>query len=395
MFSSTPLKNSVLPLLGLIAVGLALTGCEASVSSTDPAAAAETAGNTTKPEEPAAPAIPVEVAVARQGDISAWYTGTATLEARYEADAIAKVAGVVEEILVEEGETVEKGQPLARLADERLKLELARARANMAQLEQEFTRSKQLHARNLISTAEFERQKYEIAALRAAMQLAELQHAWTTLRAPISGVISARFIKAGNMIEANQKAFHIVDMTPLIAQVHVPETELASLHTGQSATISPQAAPAQQFDAHVERVSPVVDADTGTFKITLRLNESVNNADNLLRPGMFVTTRIEQAVHKNTVLIPRGALFDDNSLQAGQQAIFVARDGVAHLQAVTPGFSSGNHVEILSGLTAGTKVITVGQNSLRDGASIALIQAEPIKPDTKETAAGSLAAAQN
>lgn len=369
----------------LVAFGLAGSLLLAACGNNQAADGAAQAAETAQPDA-ATPAIPVEVATARQGSISAWYTGTGTLEARNEADAIAKVGGVVEAILVEEGDSVTKGQVLARLDDERLALELARARANLAQVEQEFARAEQMHARKLLSSAEFERQKYELAGLKAALQLAELEHAWTTLRAPIDGVIAIRRIKVGNLIELNQPAFHIVDMTPLIAEVFVPETELAALHAGQSASISPQAMSTQRFAAHVERVSPVVDAATGTFKVTLQLDEPTD----LLRPGMFVTTRIEQDQHANAVLIPRGAVFDDNSFGADQDAVFVIKDGIAHLQPVTLGIAGQQEVEVTANLAPGALVVTVGQNSLRDGSKVNAINQAP-----SETAAVKVAAASN
>jgi len=380
MSPSTPRSLHAFALTLGLAGSLLLAAC----GGEQPAGAAE-AAETGQAE--AAPAIPVEVAAARQGSISTWYTGTGTLEARNEADAIAKVGGVVEAILVEEGDHVTKGQVLARLDDERLALELARARANLAKVEQDFARAKQMHERKLLSSAEFEKQKYELAALKAALQLADLEHDWTTLRAPIDGVIATRHIKVGNLIEQNQPAFHIVDMTPLIAEVFVPETELAALHAGQPASISPQAMVQQRFAAHVERVSPVVDPATGTFKVTLRLDA----ATDLLRPGMFVTTRIEQDQHVNAVLIPQGAVFDDNSLGTEQDAIFVVTDGVAHLQPVTLGITGQAEVEVTANLAPGALVVTVGQNSLRDGSKVNVIN----QPQSDSAAAIKVAAAGN
>ncbi len=385
MSASTPRSRHTFALtLGLVS-SLLLAACGGE-QPTGAAQAAETG------QTDAAPAIPVEVATARQGSISTWYTGTGTLEARNEADAIAKVGGVVEVILVEEGDHVTKGQVLARLDDERLALELARARANLAKVEQEFARAEQMHERHLLSNAEFETQKYELAALKAALQLADLEHDWTTLRSPIDGIVATRHIKVGNLIEQNQPAFHIVDMTPLIAEVFVPETELATLHAGQTASISPQAMAEQPieerlFAAHVERVSPVVDAATGTFKVTLQLDTPTD----LLRPGMFVTSRIEQDQHTNAVLIPQGAVFDDNSLGTEQDAIFVVTDGVAHLQPVTLGITGQAEVEVTANLAPGALVVTVGQNSLRDGSKVNVIN----QPQTDATTTVTVAATTN
>src|SRR5690606_37155507 len=143
--------------------------------------------------------IPVEVAIAQTGAIEAAYRGTATLEAEEEATVNAKTGGVIEAILVEEGERVQAGQVLARLETDRLKLEVARARATLDKLEQDFKRNQSVYQRNLVSREAYERTKFELDGARAAYDLASLALQEASIRSPFEGVVSLRYIKLGNM----------------------------------------------------------------------------------------------------------------------------------------------------------------------------------------------------
>ena len=215
--------------------------------------------NADAPEETTS-AIPVEAAAVEVGEAAAFFTGTASLEAEGEATVVARVGGVVEEVLVEEGMYVEAGQPLAQLDDERLRLELNRAEVELAKRERVFERTQTIYEKQLVSTEEFERIRSEYETQKVARDLAKMQVEYATVRAPISGVVSARHIKAGNMIRENDPAFRVTDFDPLRAVMHVPERELNKLREGQTATLRFDALPGEVFTGHVKLISPTVDA---------------------------------------------------------------------------------------------------------------------------------------
>lgn len=313
------------------------------------------------------PAIPVETATASVGSVSAHYSGTATLEAEKDAAVVAKVGGVVEQLFVEEGERVAAGQVLAKLDDDRLRIEVARAEANLAKLEQEYRRNKQLHERQLVSVEAYERLTHELDAMRAELQLARLQLDYTEIRAPFEGVVAARYIKVGNMIQQNESAFRVITFDPLLAKLHVPERELNKLAKNQIADISVDALPGRKFIGIVDRVSPVVDAGTGTFTVTV----AVEGGEFQLKPGMFGRVNIIYDVHENSVLVPRSAVI----IEDARSTVFVVRDNLAQRQVVTTGYANNGSIEILDGIKSGDLVITVGQNSLKDGARVAVVNA--------------------
>jgi membrane fusion protein (multidrug efflux system) len=324
-------------------------------------------------EEEEKPAIPVEVGQATRGDIYSTYSGTAPIEAFEDAEVIAKVGGEIQEILVEEGDDVVSGQLLARLDGDRLRLEVAQSDANLQKLKRDFQRNIDLKEKGLISTGDFEKLQYETEAVEAGHNLAKLELSYTEIRAPINGVISERFVKIGNTIEANIPMFQVTSLEPLVSYLHVPEREYRRLESGQVVTIKIDALQGTEFSGVVARVSPVVDPETGTFKITIEVSDQTRR----LKPGMFGRIGIVSDMHANALRVPRSAIIEE----AGESSLYVVEDELANKRIITTGFAEDGQVEILDGLTDDEVFVTVGQAGLKDGAKISVIGA-PATPQS-------------
>lgn len=317
-------------------------------------------------------AIPVEAQSVHQGDISSHYATTAVLEAKEEAFVVARASGIIDGIYVEEGDYVEKGQILATLDAQRYELNLHRARAELVGLEQELAKIKQVHQQNVVSDDVIDKLTAQYTAAKASLAIAELDLEEATITAPISGYIAERNAKVGNLTESFQRErmFHIVQQKELLGIVHLPERELTNIRTDQVASLSIAAIGNQSVNAYVERISPVIDSATGTFKVTLR----VPNPDNILLAGMFAEVALEYATHQNATLLPRRALLSiDNT-----DSVFVITDGVAQKVSVTTGFQDAQHVEILSGLSGSEMVVTAGHHNLKDQSPVEIIAANKI-----------------
>lgn len=331
---------------------LLLAGCQAGDSADDEAE-----------EEDAA--IPVEIVTPFRGSVQAIYTGTAPIEAFADATVIAKVGGEVREILVEEGDDVQRGQVLARLDGDRLRLEKEQAEAQLRKLRGDYQRNTDLKDKGLISEGDFEKIRFELEALQAKFDLASLELDYTEIRAPIDGVISERLIKLGNTIEVNANTFKVTSLEPLVSYLHVPEREYRRIETGQPATIEIDALAGMRFSATVARISPVVDPATGTFKITIEVTDD----ERRLKPGMFGRISIVYDSRPDAMLIPRGAVIEES----GESFVYVVEDGKAEKRAVRTGYAEGGNVEIVDGIAEHDKVVVVGQTSLKDGASVSII----------------------
>lgn len=310
-------------------------------------------------------AVPVEISPVVRGDISAYYSTTATLEAEEEATVVAKVRGIVREIKVEEGDNVQSGQVLAQLEDEQLEIEARRARAVMDRLYNEFLRNQELYGKNLISAEQFENSKYEYESQKSAYELAHLKVEQSAICAPISGVISRRMVKVGNMINIDQEVFRITDFDRLLAVLHVPEHEMSKLQKGQIAEIRADAIQNSSFRGSVLRISPVVNPETGTFKVTVAIEDRTNR----LKPGMFGRIRIVYDTHRNALMIPKDAVMSED----GQNSVYVIRDDLAYRKTVRTGYENGAGIEVLEGIAEDEKVVTIGQSSLQDSALVQIV----------------------
>jgi membrane fusion protein, multidrug efflux system len=329
-------------------------------------------GKTNEDKSAEAVAIPVEVRKPMRAEMLAIYTGTAALEADREASVVAKVAGEVRSLLIEEGQMVRAGQVLARLDGDQLRLEAEKAKASLAKLEHDYRRNVELHEKGMLAPGAFENLKYEVDAQQAAYDLARLQLSYTEIRAPIDGVLSQRMIKVGNTIKPNDVLFRVTDLEPLLAYVHVPERELGRLKVGQPARVQVDAVPAQAFIGSIARISPTVDPQTATFKATIE----VADPSARLKPGMFARIGIVYERREQALQIPRTAIVDNED----GPTVFVVESDKADQRQIRVGLANAGFVEVIDGLKGDEQVVVVGQGGLKSGNAVRVVQLEATAP---------------
>jgi membrane fusion protein, multidrug efflux system len=333
-------------------------------------------GGATTEGAPAAPTIAVEASLVALRPVVASYTGTATLEAEREAQVVAKTSGVLLQLRAEEGDQVRAGQVLARLDDERHRLELARAEANVARLENEFSRSNELIAARLTSQEAHDRVRFELDTQRALRDMAALELSYTNIVAPIDGVITDRLVKEGNLIQLNQPMFRVANFRPLLGVLSVPERELARLAAGLPVTMAVDALGSTPFEGKVARVSPSVDAATGTFRVTAEFDDPTG----MLKAGMFGRLAVVYDRREAALTMSREALIEED----GRFFAFRVREQRAERVPIHTGYASGGFIEILEGLEEGDHVVTVGRAALREGAVVQIVGGDvpPVEEST-------------
>jgi len=334
--------------------------------------------STVEEDEDDVPPIPVETGTPVRGDVLAVYSGTAPIEAFAEADVIAKVEGEIREVLVEEGDLVEKGRVLARLDGDRLRLELNESRARLQKMERDFERNKDLREKGLLSEGDYEKLQFDLESLQASYNLARLELDYTQIRAPISGVISERYIKLGNTIRVGDPLYRVTSFDPLVAYLHVPEREYQQITADQPVAIDIDALADKVILATVTRISPIVDPETGTFKITIEIRDESRR----IKPGMFGRMNIVYDRHENVLQVPRSAVIEE----MGIESVFVVEDDKAVRRIVKTGYGENGMIEITEGLDETDNVITVGQVGLKPDATVTIINAPPAPEAVAEDA---------
>ena len=327
--------------------------------------------------------VPVKVSVVGTGKISQHVLYSATVEAEETIDIYARGSGLVRRVLVEEGAQVREGQVMVELVDDELKLNEAEAKLAYQKLEGQLRRKAELFNRQLLAKEEYEDLKINVEQSKIRWERARLSLDYARVRAPVSGVISKRSVKLGDRIGASTKLYEMVNLSRLIAYVHVPGQGMHNLAVGQPALVTTDFLPGTNFQGKILRISPVVDPGSGTFKVTLELKSK----NRLLRPGMFINAHIVTATHPRAVLVPKRAVVYDD----GMPHVFVVSDSTVNKIRFEMGFDDTEFVEVLAGVKKGDQIVVVGQNGLKDKAKVRIIEGEglriPAKPDsTREQA---------
>lgn len=350
----------------LLASALLLAGCGSRAQ-----------GNGAQDDD-APPAVTVEAVAVEPRAMAASYSGSASLEARAEAQVVAKTSGVALEVLVEEGDEVRAGQVLVRIDADRARLNLAQVDAQVKKLEANFRRASELVKQQMVSVGDHDQLRYDLENARAAWRLAQLELSYTNVTAPISGVVASRSIKPGNFVQINTPIIRIVDNSRLEATLNVPERDLTTLRAGLPVRMQVDALPGRTFEGVVDRIAPVVDAGSGTFRVVCAFDPD----DGALQPGMFARIGIDYDSRAAALAIPRAALIEDE----GEPAVFVVRDGKAVRVPVTTGYVDGAFIEVREGLEPGERVVTAGKVALRDGAAVQVIGDEPVQVAASDSA---------
>jgi RND family efflux transporter MFP subunit len=225
-----------------------------------------------------------------------------------------------------------------------------------------FKLSEEMLKNGAVSQEEYNAKKYQLDTSDLQLDAAKIKLDNTEIKSPIDGIVTGRHIHVGDTVRSTQAVFSVGDFEPLFARIHVPEKEIERIRIGQEARVSVESASDQEFKGVVKMISPIVDAQTGTIKITIQIDEGRG----ILKPGMFATVYIATQTHPSALVISKKALV----LEREEEVVFTVEEGVARRVPVKTGFDDSNRVEILSGLKEGDRVITVGQDGLRDGASV-------------------------
>ena len=317
-------------------------------------------------------AAPVKVESVTRGDIAAYILKNTTLEAERWVDVRARTTGQVMAIEKEEGDPVRRGTVLARLDADAARINAAQREVAYKDAQQRYEREDALFQRNLGSKQAYENAKTQLESAKAQLEQAQLTLSYTSITSPIAGVMTLRNIEVGNMVTNNQVVASVAKFNPLLARIQVTEKDFAKITVGQNARITVEAAPGKEFSGKVKMISPVVDPESGTVKVTVEIPRTDAS---LLRPGMFASVYIITETRNNTLVIPKRALVLEGE---GNQVFVFETDpssgrGQAQRRRIEIGFTDSDRLEILSGLSDGERVITVGQEGLRPGSAVRLV----------------------
>ena len=199
-----------------------------------------------------------------------------------------------------------------------------------------------------------------------ALKLAQKRLKDATIYAPISGIISKRYLDLGGMALPAAPLFEIVNIDTVIATVDVIEAQLSQLTLNQQATIEIDGIDTP-ISGTITFISPTLQATRRTATVEVH----IDNSEGILKPGMFAKVTVPIKVHTNALLIPRGSLIENVNTKS--QTVFVIEDNVSRRRVVEIGLVRGSDAEVISGLMEGEVVVTAGQHSLKEGEDVTVV----------------------
>jgi RND family efflux transporter MFP subunit len=255
---------------------------------------------------------------------------------------------------------VETGDISRALYDQmRTQAETARAQAKAARGQYEVVANSARQNNQAIAIAQA-----QLASARAQVALAKNSVGYTVVRAPFSGYINDRPAAVGEYVTTQSKIATILRTNPIKLLLQIPEADTERVRTGMSVSASFAAYPDKAFAGQITAIVPALE----TASRTMTAEISIDNPDNLLRPGMFATARINQPQGTQGIFIPRSAVITDATTNSS--SVYVLEGDVARLRVIQAGEEEGDAIRVLSGISAGEKIITSNLKELFDGASV-------------------------
>lgn len=297
---------------------------------------------------------------------------TGQVAAASQATLSAKVQGTVQELRVREGETVRKGQTLVVLDSRDLRANLARAEAEYENARTHLARMQRLYQEESVAKQELDNATRAYKVAEAGRRAAEAHLSDTVIKAPFDGVVTEKHIEVGELSAPGRPVLKLEDPRRLRLEATVSEGDVKAVAVGDKVAVVVDALGDQPLTGKVAQILPAGDPATHTFLVKVDLPPTPG-----LKSGMFGRMRLDKGVSR-TLAVPEPALIERGQLTG---VYVVGEDGIAHLRWVKAGRTSGGHIEVLSGLNAGERVLIDASLGV-DGARVEPTEsiASPPKP---------------
>jgi RND family efflux transporter MFP subunit len=257
-------------------------------------------------------------------------------------------------------ELVETGDVARSVYDQyRTQADTARAQANNARQQLETAINQARQNNQAIQTAQA-----QVASAQAQVAISQKAVEDTLVRAPYSGYVSARPIAVGEYVTPASVIATILLTNPLKLELQVPEMQAPSLHPGMPVSLTVDAYRDRQFGGTITAINPAIDPASRS----IRVEASVQNPDNALRSGMFVTARITLSGGNQSIFVPREAVVSDQNTNSYR--VFVVQGTTARLRVVQVGDEENGMIQILSGVQPNEEVATSNLQQLYEGAKV-------------------------
>lgn len=348
-------------------------------------------------------ATSVETSVISLKPISEQIHAYGTVESKGVVQVTPQVSNRITHIYVELGDTVSRGERLAKIYGATYQQQVTQAKAQISQYKATFeqdsaqyARQKKLYKRQLISATDLDQAKAAFLGSKSQLQSAyanlkqnqeNLNN--TVIRSPVRGVVVGRNVSAGDLASTGQVAFKVGNLTGYQMRVYLPRNEWKDAHLGQKVHFQFGDSENSLATGRVSHISPRLDPNTGLGEVIISFTKKTAN----ISTGMLIQAIISVKTHPKAIVIPRSALVENvrtviqpesNIIQTQRSysAFIVQGDSLALKRKLTLGIEQGNKVEVLKGLQAGDAIVTTGQSTLQDSSRVQVASGNLFKKET-------------
>lgn len=321
-------------------------------------------------QPPEAPPAPVSVAKVVEEEVKKPVSLVGTARPARKSVISNEVAGIVENLVAEEGVYVKKGDVLAEIRSERISLALEelRHRRNEASsdydlAEKEFRRTRELYEKGIVSARDMDRATSRRDSAQAALlrlenglRKARYDLRASKIRAPFGGYVTEHHTEVGQWLEVGARVVTLVDIDTMEVTAALPERYLGAVSEGDPAEVSIGSLPGKVFEGKISSIVPDADPRARAFPLKVLLD----NGDHLVKSSASSVVRIRIGESERIKLVPKDAVVTSPR----GTAVFVVRDGAAHPVAVRTLESYGGAVHVEGALRAGEDVVVRGNERL-------------------------------
>lgn len=355
--------------------------------------------------------LPVKVTDAHRGDLIITLKSPGEAATSMNIIVKAEVGGLIEKLNVEESQHVKRGELLAELDDTEYRLNLERQEAarlkvlsdylvekrfsdkgelsvavdekGIQEAKDAYEKERQQYREGKISQEEYEKasKNYEMVLIESgkmkeevlaaaknltqneiAVKEAQLTLEKTKIRAPFSGIVFDIQVSPHERVSAGTELFTLVNIDRIHVQARVLESEIGKMRVGREVDLKFSAYPGKIFKGKVKAISPVVNPDDRTCKVTI----DVANPEEEIKPGMHAEVEIAAEIYEDRLLIPQDAVL----VRMGRKLAFVVEEGIAKWRYIEVGIENEDYAEVLDGVKEGETVIIEGHFTLAHDANV-------------------------
>lgn len=283
------------------------------------------------------------------------------LQAVEEVNLVPVSPGRIDQILVEVGSRVQKGQVLVEMDQ----TTLLQAKINLTNLENDFKRYEALKETGAVSQQTYDQLKAQLDVQRTNLAYLESN---TQIKAPFSGVVAAKNYENGEMYSGAMPILTLMQLHQLKAFINLPESYYPQVKKGMKVTVTSDVYKGNSFQATVYNIAPTINASSRTFEVELR----IPNPGETLKPGMFARAHLSLG-QTSAVVVPYQAVLKTQG--SNERYVFVERDGKAKRFTVTLGQRFDDQVEVrCDSITEGDRLVVAGQARLVDGVKLNVVE---------------------